>query len=297
MKDQLSGIGVVRIEALDSNTSKLYVKVYKPSTPYDFPIGELASYLEKTLGKGLADDGVQVRDEFIQNYIVADDDQILKKQFAEMMAGCRLEDIQVKGSPVDNNETVRVFFSAMELNLLEGIQPDRAKDFMYHGARLMDTFRRFLPEEEWTIHHIHLVFTDRLFFSWSDLDARYHARASMMGFPHLISMPGLVEAPARPREYYIKRHLYAASGLDTDELEAEFAGQYLIYKDARTLEILKGYALQSIFYTLFMEPFCDDPDCRLFNAHWQAELLNAQVDLGKLCDRHQKMLDDWLDQF
>ncbi|HEY4705069.1 MAG TPA: DUF6775 family putative metallopeptidase, partial [Thermoplasmata archaeon] len=33
--------------------------------------------------------------------------------------------------------------------------------------------------------------------------------------------------------------------------------------------------------------FCEDPDCRLFNAHWQAELIRAQVESGRLCARHR----------
>lgn len=239
------------------------------------------------------DGAVKVRDEFIQNYVIDSEDPDLSKRFAEKLAESRLEDIKVRDFPVDQGENMRVFYSAMEMNLLEGIPPDRAKDYMYHGPRLMEACRNLIPGTERTMEHMHIIFTDRLFFTWDESDARYHARAVMLGFPHLISMPGIIEAPARPREYYIKRHLYAASGLDPDELEAEFAGQYLIYRDARTLDVLMGYSLQALFYTLFNETFCDDPGCRLFNAHWQAELLNAQVVSGKLCGRHQSMLDQW----
>ena len=42
-------------------------------------------------------------------------------------------------------------------------------------------------------------------------------------------------------------------------------------------------------YHVTKEAFCEDPECRLFNAHWQAELLRAQVESGRLCPRHQAL--------
>ena len=67
--------------------------------------------------------------------------------------------------------------------------------------------------------------------------------------------------------------------------------RYVTHSDPRIPEILKGYALQAVAYWILGESFCDDPDCRLFNAHWQEEMLRAQ--LGgpyELCPRHAGML-------
>ena len=280
-------------DVLGYTPSRLRLYLYRPTTPYDFSIESLKFYLEGIIGDGLAEEGVEVRDEFVMNYAVREDDASSRKRFAETMAVCRLEDIDKRIFPAEVNQNAHVFYAASEMNLLEGVPPGRSKDFMYHGPRLMNTYRGYLPEEERTFEHVHIIFTDRLFFSWGSEDKRYHARAAMMGFPNLVSMPGIVEAPARPREYYIKRHLYAASGLDLDELEAEFAGQYLIYKDARTLDALKCYSMQILFYSIFLEPFCDDPGCMLFNAHWQQEIL-AQAKSARLCARHKIMLENWI---
>lgn len=273
--------------------SELKMYLYQPNSPYSFPINELTEFLENLLGAGLKGK-VKLRPEFIMSYAVPDDEKNVQKEFAERMAKCRIEDIKTRELPAEKSKNLHVFYSAMELNLNEGVRPERSTDYLYFGPRLMQTFRYYLPESERKLNHLHLIFTDRLFCTWDDSDARYHARAVMLGFPHLISMPGIVEAPAKPREYYIKRHLYSSSGLSLDQLEAEFAGQYIIYKDERMLEVVKGYSLQALFYTLFNETFCNDKSCRLFNAHWQSELLNAQVKSGVLCRRHDGMLKDWL---
>ena len=270
------------------------VYLYRPAAPYSFPIDELAEFLADHLGAGPGGSGITVRNEFLLDYVVTRSNAAELNQAGELLAKCRLEDIRNRGFPAEQGENKRVFYSAMELGMLEeGIPPEKTRDFLYHGPRLMDVFSRYVDDPERTIEHLHIIFTDRLLCTWDESDARYHARAVLLGFPNLISMPGIVEAPARPREYYIKKHLYASGGLPTDELEAEFAGQYLIYKDARTLEVLKGYCLQVVFYALFKEAFCDDENCRLFNAHWQKELLKSQVESGKLCEHHKLMLEQW----
>jgi hypothetical protein len=270
--------------------STLYVYLYEPSAPFSFQIEALAQYLEELLEDRLEEGRVEVRDEFLQNYMITHDERDVKKRVAQLIGKCRIEDIKSQRFASEHSEKEQLFYAAMELNFLDGVPPERSRSYLYHGPKLMDTYRRFVPDNEKTIEHLHIIFTDRLFCTWSFADARYHARAVMLGFPNMISMPGIVEAPARPREYYIKRHLYASSGLSIDELEAEFAGRYLIYKDERTLEVLKGYTLQTLFYSLFRDPFCTDASCRLYNAHWQSELLGSQIESAKLCKRHDKMI-------
>jgi len=50
--------------------------------------------------------------------------------------------------------------------------------------------------------------------------------------------------------------------------------------------------LQAIFYYMTGDAFCDSLDCRLNNAHWQKDLLYSQLKIGKLCDKHQALLDN-----
>ena len=81
-------------------------------------------------------------------------------------------------------------------------------------------------------------------------------------------------------------------GLNVDSIKKKYSGTYLEYHDNRLSQIIEGYLLQAIFYYITNEPFCDLRDCRLFNAHWQADLLYSQLESGKLCEKHQAVLDN-----
>ncbi|HEX2615341.1 MAG TPA: DUF6775 family putative metallopeptidase, partial [Nitrososphaera sp.] len=49
------------------------------------------------------------------------------------------------------------------------------------------------------------------------------------------------------------------------------------------------YALQAIFFFVTDgEPFCENKDCLLFNAHWQEELVRI-LEKPRLCSRHHDM--------
>ncbi len=132
-----------------------------------------------------------------------------------------------------------------------------------------------------------ILLTNQLFGTWSRDDHRYHARTSLHGYPHLISTSGIVEAPAKPREFYIKRQM----GIPVELLKEEYQGRILDHGDLRMTEVVKGYLMQAIFYHLVDNPFCEDRDCRLFNSHWQEEVIHSQ--LGgryEFCPRHDEIL-------
>ena len=59
----------------------------------------------------------------------------------------------------------------------------------------------------------------------------------------------------------------------------------------RDRKIIEGYMLQAVFYYLTGDPFCENLDCRLNNAHWQKDLLYSQLKFGKLCEKHQLTLE------
>ncbi len=170
----------------------------------------------------------------------------------------------------------------------------RMTGILYDGYRLVRVFRGALPENEATTDFAHIAFTNRIISTYEKGDIRYHARVIMCDFPSLISTSGLVEAPAKPREYYLMKQKYAATDSEppAQELKAAFEGRFIDYDDENMTQALKGYALQSIFYHTTGEPFCEDKDCMLFNAHWQEEVLNAQIVSGQLCERHEEMLGD-----
>jgi hypothetical protein len=134
---------------------------------------------------------------------------------------------------------------------------------------------------------LHIAFEHRILGTF-DEDGRYHARAVVCGYPSVVSTSGIVEAPAKPKEYYrVKAQLSIALGaIPFDAAKEPFKGQFIDYDDPQLTEVAKGYALQAAMYHVTKNAFCDDPDCRLFNAHWQAELLRAQIQSGRLCSRH-----------
>ena len=96
-----------------------------------------------------------------------------------------------------------------------------------------------------------------------------------------------MEAPAKPREFYLKKNL----GIDLITLKKEFAGRFIDYNDPRTTEIIKGYVMQALFYQLAGNPFCEDSNCRLYNGHWQEEVIHAQMGEDyEFCERHEELL-------
>jgi len=134
-----------------------------------------------------------------------------------------------------------------------------------------------------------ILFTNQLFGTWDRDDRRYHARVSLYGFPNLISVTGLVEAPAKPKEFYLKRQM----GLPVEMLKEEYQDRFLDHGDLRMTEVLKGYVMQALFFHLFGDPFCEDPDCRLFNSHWQEEVLHSQLNgRYEFCPRHEAILKE-----
>lgn len=163
---------------------------------------------------------------------------------------------------------------------------------LYDGVAVMGILRSLLPRGEATLENLHIVFTRRLLGTFDEGDRRYHARTLVAGYPCLISTSGLVEAPAKPREFYLRRRRASALGVELpiEVLKADLGDRFLDYGDPRTTEVAKGYALQAYAYHALGDPFCDDPDCRLFNAHWQEEMLRAQVASGALCPRHAALL-------
>lgn len=173
-----------------------------------------------------------------------------------------------------------------ELRLLRD-PAKRVPGILYDAFRYADVLRSLLPPEERNLRTLHVVFGHRLIGTF-DEDGRYHARTVLCGVPSLVSTSGLVEAPAKPPEYYkVKARLSLALGaVPFDAAKEPFAGRFVDYDDPRLTEIARGYALQAAWYHVTKEAFCDDSACRLFDAHWQSELLAAQIASGRLCVRH-----------
>ena len=161
---------------------------------------------------------------------------------------------------------------------------------MYDGFRLQKVLANIISEKEGTENIFHVFFTNKLTCTYDNNDYRYHGRALIGSNPSIISTTGIIEAPAKPREYYFDLMTNFTQGVNVDTIKQKYKGMYLEYNDLRLSKIIEGYLLQAIFYYETGEPFCNNSDCRLFNAHWQKDLLHSQLDNGKLCENHQKIL-------
>jgi hypothetical protein len=163
---------------------------------------------------------------------------------------------------------------------------------MYDGFHLHKVLTDLIPKEENMMNIFHVFFTNKLTCTYDYNDYRYHARALIGANPSIISTTGIIEAPAKPREYYFELMKNFTLGTNVEYIKEKFKGTYLEYHDSRLSKIIEGYLMQAIFYYETGESFCDNQDCILFNAHWQKDLLNSQIKIGKLCAKHQKELEE-----
>lgn len=162
---------------------------------------------------------------------------------------------------------------------------------MYDGFEFQKIITNLILDDELDFDKFHLVCTNKLTCTFDFNDYRYHGRAVICSNPAIISTTGMVEAPAKPREYYLSLLTNMAQGLNIELIKNQFKGTYLEYHDWKLNGVIKGYALQALFYYITGDAFCDLKECRLYNAHWQSELLYSQIQVGKLCNKHQQILD------
>lgn len=154
---------------------------------------------------------------------------------------------------------------------------------LYDGFVLQRIFAEAIPSKD--AGHAHVILTDLLTCTFDEDDWRYHGRAVVCGTPSIVSITGIVEAPAKPREFYLSQ---LAGMADAASLKKKFAGRFIDYGDPRMDKAAAAYALQALFFFVSNgEPFCDDKSCLLYNAHWQEEL-TSMIEKWRLCARHRQ---------
>lgn len=169
--------------------------------------------------------------------------------------------------------------------------PERGGGVIYDGLAVQDILRKRLDA---SLDGLHVPLVDRAVGTWGDHDGRWHKRVTVLGQPTLVSVPGLYEAPAKPESYYKAKQSHALLAGDTpprEILEQELDGDFLIADDPRTTEALKGYVLAAYHYLQTGEAFCETEGCRLYNAHRQPELIEAQLRGSDFCTTHAKRYD------
>ncbi|WIV67169.1 DUF7001 family protein [Natrialbaceae archaeon AArc-T1-2] len=173
--------------------------------------------------------------------------------------------------------------------------PEREGGVLYDGVHVQRALNAALPDDERGLETAHIAVLDRAIGTWGDHDGRWHKRVNVLGQPAIVSVPGLYEAPAKPEEYYQEKQKHALLSGDApprEVLENQVDGEFLIENDPRTTDALKGYVLQAYHYLETGEAFCENEGCRLFNAHYHEDLLEAQLREPAFCDEHAPLYDE-----
>lgn len=251
-----------------------------PSSP-TLDITEIRDYLEHTIEVVSA----EVREEFVTYHLKGS-----RSSLAAAMAKGKVRDVNSPGlgfPPLPAEVKFEENIMAMPEKPMAGI--------LYDGFYLVRTLRELIPASEVDLSILHIVFTSRLLGTYDYANRRYHARVLVCGYPHIISTTGIVEAPAKPKRYYVLRRTYEKMGMEIppEILKEKFEGRFIDYEDERLTEVLKGYVMQAFFHSLIGEAFCRNPDCRLFDSHWQEEVLRAQLGDVEFCEEHLSILQDF----
>ena len=208
-----------------------------------------------------------------------------KKDTAAKIASCRIFN-PIKPYERHSPSTDEIFFE--EVNFEDTTKTENI--IMYDGFEIQKVLTELIPEEETSSDLFHVFFTNKLTCTYDYNDYRYHGRALIGANPSIVSTTGIIEAPAKPREYYLDLITNFTQGINVESIKQKYKGTYLEYNDIRLSKIIEGYLLQAIFYFETGDAFCDKTECRLFNAHWQKDLLYSQIENGKLCETHQQAL-------
>lgn len=160
---------------------------------------------------------------------------------------------------------------------------------LYDGFVMQKKLAETIPTTEIGLDHIHIIFTSLLTCTFDEDDWRYHGRAVICGTPSIVSTTGIIEALAKPREFYLTQ-MHGAMEEDNEMLKKKFAGRFIDYDEGDKITAASiNYALQAIFFFITSgEPFCNNKDCRLFNAHWQEDLIHA-IEKKILCSHHRNL--------
>lgn len=200
--------------------------------------------------------------------------------FAEKLARARVK------NPMSNVFNTP-FYGEIEYekrNIFGGIRAS----VLYDGYELQKIFCEMIPDNRFK--SIHIIFTGRLIGTFNNSDGRYHSHVILCGHPTIISTNGIVEAPAKSREYYQTKYKLMRISLPIEIAKENFKGMFIDYNDERMTEIMKGYVMQAIMYAVSGAPFCKDKKCRLYNSRYQRDVLYAQLTKPDFCSYHEKIL-------
>lgn len=257
------------------------VYVYKSNhSPY-YDIDEIVRYLKTFLPMA----EVITREEFFSYSLSRDKIREDLEIIAHRLAKCRVHDIK---SEIKENFSPLAGEVAYEKRLI--LSKHKPIGIIYDGFYYQNLCKDLIFKEEQKLSCCHIIFTNQLLGTFDGNDRRYHLRVGIYGIPNIISLSGLTQALAKPREYYLKIGL----GQNPFTLKNEFKKEIIEDEDTRLTELVKGYCMQALFYHITGSAFCEDKNCRLYNAHWQKEAIQAQVTSSyEFCALHSRIISLW----
>jgi hypothetical protein len=210
--------------------------------------------------------------------------QHMNENISKKIAGCRIFDLK---KPFEKHVPLA---EDIQLEMENKDMSEKEEMTLYDGFEFHSVITELIPINENKMNTLHIIFTNKLTCTFDENDFRYHARAIIGSNPAIISTTGIIEAPAKPRQYYLDL-MTNFSENKVEEIKKKYKGEFLEYHDSRISEIAEGYLLQAIIYYETGEAFCIHKDCRLFNAHWQKDLFFSQLENKRFCKKHQEILD------
>ncbi len=249
-------------------TSKIII-YQEPSVP-EINLDKIKEFIFKRFGTK-----IEIRENIFNN---------LDKDICEKIASTRifnLKKVFEKHYPTINEILIELENKDMS---------NKEEMILYDGIELNKIIKKLIPKIESTQDTLHIIFTNKLTCTFDQNDFKYHARTWVGSNPVIISTTGIIEAPAKPKKYYIDI-MTNISKKSIQEIKRKYKGQFLEYNDPKLLDIVEGLLLQIIFYYETGDVFCENKQCRLFNAHWQKDLFISQIENKKICEKHEKILN------
>ena len=131
---------------------------------------------------------IEIRNNIFQN---------LNEKICERIASSRIFNLK---------KSFKKHIPSLEEILIESENRDmsnREEMTLYDGIELNKIIAEWIPIEEKNQNTLHIIFTNKLTCTFDENDFRYHARAWVGANPVIISTTGVIEAPAKPKQYYL----------------------------------------------------------------------------------------------
>ena len=93
---------------------------------------------------------------------------------------------------------------------------------MYDAFEIQNIIYDIVIDNNSNPSNLHIVFTNKLICTYDTNDSRYHGRTVICSNPAIISTTGMIEAPARPREYYFEAMKDKMRGLSIQNAKKNF---------------------------------------------------------------------------